>query len=105
METLISFTNYRLEVLQIYLIHCFTGNDQIDVEILNQLIKKVQDELSSLESSDEADQISKHFNNTLGHLKLRMELPEGDRDSYIGLKLNSDDWADEVIEKKELESQ
>lgn len=65
----------------------------------------MRDELSSLENSDEAEQITKHFNNTLAHLKFRMELPDGDRDSYVGLKLNVDDWADEVIEKRELEGQ
>lgn len=83
----------------------FLGNDQIDVEILNQLIKKVRDELASLESSDEAEQITKHFNNTLAHLKFRRELPDGDRDAYMGLKLNIEDWAEEVIEKKEVEVQ
>lgn len=69
------------------------------MEILNQLIKKVRDELANLESSDEAEQITKHFNNTLAHLKLRMELPDGDRDSYKGLKLNVDDLTDEVEKK------
>lgn len=69
------------------------------------MIKKVRDELANLESSDEAEQITKHFNNTLAHLKLRMELPDGDRESYKGLKLNVDDWIDETVEKKVLEVQ
>lgn len=65
----------------------------------------MRDELANLESSDEAEQITKHFNNTLGHLKLRMELPDGDRDSYKGLKLNTDDWTDDNVDKKVAEVQ
>ncbi|KAJ8961969.1 hypothetical protein NQ317_000888 [Molorchus minor] len=74
------------------------SNDQIDVELLNQLIKKIRDELANLENSDEADQITKHFNNTLAHLKLRMESPDGDRDVYRGIQLNPEDSTDTVEE-------
>lgn len=75
------------------------GNDQIDVEILNQLIRKVRDELANLESSDEAEQITKHFNNTLAHLKLRMELPDIDRESYKGLQLSGGEFANDEEKK------
>lgn len=81
------------------------GNDQIDVDILNQLIKKVRDELANLESSDEADQITKHFNNTLLHLKMRTESPDTDRDAYRGIKLSLEDWKETDSEKKLIEAQ
>ncbi|XP_018569132.1 vacuolar protein sorting-associated protein 35 [Anoplophora glabripennis] len=80
-----------VELLNHYIYFFEKGNDQVDVEILNQLIKKIRDELTNLESSDEAEQITKHFNNTLTHLKLRMESPDGDRDVYKGIKLNPED--------------
>lgn len=41
--------------------------------MLNQLISKIRDELANLENNEETQQISKHFNNTLSHLRNRME--------------------------------
>ncbi|XP_023014073.1 vacuolar protein sorting 35 [Leptinotarsa decemlineata] len=83
-----------VELLNHYIYFFEKGNDQIDVEVLNQLIKKIKIELANLECSDEADQITKHFSNTLGHLQMRMESPDGDRDSYKGIVLEPD-FADE----------
>ncbi|KAJ8925291.1 hypothetical protein NQ315_009120, partial [Exocentrus adspersus] len=88
-----------VELLNHYIYFFEKGNDQVDVEILNQLIKKIGDELANLESSDEAEQISKHFSNTLAHLKLRMESPDGDRDVYRGIKLNPDGVVETEKEK------
>ena len=42
---------------------------QITVQILNQLISKIREELPNLDVSEEADQINKHFRNTLLHLQ------------------------------------
>jgi hypothetical protein len=42
---------------------------QITIQILNQLISKIREELPDLEVSEEADQINKHFKNTLMHLQ------------------------------------
>ncbi|XP_057653454.1 vacuolar protein sorting-associated protein 35 isoform X2 [Diorhabda carinulata] len=77
-----------VELLNHYIYFFEKGNDQVDTDVLNQLIKKIKIELSNLEISDEADQITKHFNNTLAHLKLRIESPDGDRDAYKGLQLH-----------------
>lgn len=52
--------------------------------MLNQLISKIRDELSNLENNDETQQISKHFTNTLLHLRNRMETTE-ETVSYEGL--------------------
>lgn len=75
------------------------------MEILNQLIRKVRDELSSLENSDESEQITKHFNNTIAHLKLRMETSEGDREVYKGLNLSAEELTDGHVAKKVAEVQ
>ncbi|KAJ8963966.1 hypothetical protein NQ314_005225 [Rhamnusium bicolor] len=91
-----------VELLNHYIYFFEKGNDQVDIEILNQLIKKIRDELANLESSDEADQITKHFNNTLAHLKLRMESPDGDREVYKGIKLNPDDTVETDDEKSDV---
>ncbi|KAJ8963339.1 hypothetical protein NQ318_018811 [Aromia moschata] len=88
-----------VELLNHYIYFFEKGNDQVDVDILNQLIRKIREELGNLESSDEAEQITKHFNNTLAHLRLRMESPDGDRDVYRGIKLDPEEGG-EVREEK-----
>nr|CAH7712821.1 unnamed protein product [Callosobruchus chinensis] len=50
-----------VELLNHYIFFFEKGNEQVDVEILNQLIKKIKEELANLESSDETEQITKHF--------------------------------------------
>ncbi|CAH1280721.1 unnamed protein product [Diabrotica balteata] len=92
-----------VELLNHYIYFFEKGNDQVDADILNQLIKKIKSELANLESSDEAEQITKHFNNTLAHLKLRMDSPGTEGDAYIGLLLNPD-LDDEKTESKKLEA-
>ncbi len=48
----------------------------------------LQEELPSLEAgSDEADQIGKHFENTIIHLKVRREANDGNSPSYKTLVL------------------
>ena len=43
-------------------------------ELLTELVKRIRDELPNLEAgSDEADQVSKHFENTMSHIKVRQE--------------------------------
>ena len=47
----------------------------ITEEILQELINRIQSELPNLEGgSDEAEQINKHFENTILHLQMRKEL-------------------------------
>lgn len=54
--------------------------------MLNQLIVKIRNELTNLESNEETQQISKHFSNTLSHLRNRMEAKE-EAINYEGLTL------------------
>lgn len=46
--------------------------------MLNQVIAKIQEELPNLEASEETEQISNHFNNTISRLKSRMDTPESE---------------------------
>lgn len=39
--------------------------------MISQLIAKIREELANLDSSEETEQITKHLENTLGHLKGR----------------------------------
>lgn len=50
------------------------------------MIKKIKEELPNLESSDETEQITKHFNNTLEHIRIRMETTE-DSAEYKGIEI------------------
>ncbi|KAF7283955.1 vacuolar protein sorting 35 isoform X1 [Rhynchophorus ferrugineus] len=65
-----------VELLNHYIYFFEKGNEEVNIEILNQVIKKIKEELPNLESSDETEQITKHFNNTLEHIKTRLESPE-----------------------------
>lgn len=59
---------------------------QVTVDMLNQLVSKIRDELTNLENNEETQQISKHFSNTLVHLKNRKET--GDETlNFAGLTL------------------
>ncbi|XP_045469525.1 vacuolar protein sorting-associated protein 35 isoform X2 [Harmonia axyridis] len=76
-----------VELLNHYIYFFEKGNDQVNVVILNQVISKIKEELPNLETSDETEQITKHFNNTLDHLRVKLETPEVDGVSYEGLEL------------------
>ncbi|KAJ1527070.1 hypothetical protein ONE63_008611 [Megalurothrips usitatus] len=76
-----------VELLNHYLYFYEKGNDQVTVQMLNHLISKIHEELPNLETNEETEQISKHFSNTLEHLRNRMESPEADGVSYEGLVL------------------
>ncbi|CRL06873.1 CLUMA_CG019462, isoform A [Clunio marinus] len=62
-----------VELLNSYLYYFERGNSQITISMLNQLIGKINEELPNLEKSEETKQIEKHFNNTLAHIKSRIE--------------------------------
>ena len=76
-----------VELLDHYIYFYEKGNEQVTVEILNQVIRKVKDELPNLDGSEETEQIQKHFNNTLMHLVSRTESTETDGVSYEGLEV------------------
>merc|ERR1712223_436873 len=64
-----------VELLNKYVYFYEKFHSLITEEILQELINRIQSELSNLEGgSDEADQINKHFENTILHLKMRKEL-------------------------------
>jgi len=45
----------------------------VNAAILNQLIGKIREDLPSLEVSDETEQITKHFQNTISHIQSKKE--------------------------------
>lgn len=63
---------------------------QINVATLNNVIKKIRADLPNLEASEETDQISQHFNNTITSLKNKMQSQkENEGPSYKDLVLES----------------
>ncbi|XP_029109619.1 vacuolar protein sorting-associated protein 35-like isoform X2 [Scleropages formosus] len=76
-----------IEILNRYIYFHEKQNQAVTVQVLNQLVQKVQEDLPNLEASDETEQIKKHFHNTLEHLRLCRESPEADGVAYEGLVL------------------
>uniref|UniRef100_A0A2K5QSD5 Vacuolar protein sorting-associated protein 35 n=1 Tax=Cebus imitator TaxID=2715852 RepID=A0A2K5QSD5_CEBIM len=78
-----------IEILNRYIYFYEKENDAVSVtiQVLNQLIQKIREDLPNLESSEETEQINKHFHNTLEHLRLRRESPESEGPIYEGLIL------------------
>jgi vacuolar protein sorting-associated protein 35 len=66
-----------VEILNSYIYFFEKSNEHITVQILNQLISKIREELPNLEVCDEAEQINKHFKNTLLHLELKKSTDTG----------------------------
>lgn len=76
-----------VELLNHYIYFFEKLNEEVTVQVSNQLILKIKEEMPNLEASEETEQITKHFNNTLERLKARMENPESDGVSYDGLEI------------------
>ncbi|XP_023678494.2 vacuolar protein sorting-associated protein 35-like [Paramormyrops kingsleyae] len=76
-----------IEILNRYIYFHEKQNEAVTVQVLNQLIQKVQDDLPNLEACEEAELIKKHFHNTLEHLRVRKESSEADGAAYDGLLL------------------
>ncbi|XP_060807154.1 vacuolar protein sorting-associated protein 35 [Amyelois transitella] len=64
------------------------GNASLTVNLIETVIQKIREELANLDQSEEVEQITKHFHNTLQHLKNRMENPDPDGLGYEGLQLS-----------------
>ena len=63
-----------VELLNKYVYFYEKLHSLITEEILQELINRIQAELPNLEvGSDEAEQINKHFENTIIHFKMRKE--------------------------------
>ncbi|XP_035680278.1 vacuolar protein sorting-associated protein 35-like isoform X2 [Branchiostoma floridae] len=76
-----------IEILNRYIFFYEKGNEAVNVQVLNQLIEKIREDLPELDSSEEMDQINKHFQNTIEHLRLRQTSPESEGPSYQGLEI------------------
>ncbi|EDL11005.1 vacuolar protein sorting 35, isoform CRA_b [Mus musculus] len=76
-----------IEILNRYIYFYEKENDAVTIQVLNQLIQKIREDLPNLESSEETEQINKHFHNTLEHLRSRRESPESEGPIYEGLIL------------------
>ncbi|KAF9420542.1 hypothetical protein HW555_003292 [Spodoptera exigua] len=64
------------------------GNACLTTTLIDAVIQKIREELANLDQSEEVEQITKHFHNTLQHLKNRMECPDPDGLGYEGLTLS-----------------
>ncbi len=61
-----------IELLNKYIFFAEKGHPGVTEEILTELVKRIREELPSLETgSDEAEQVNKHFDNTVAHIKMR----------------------------------
>lgn len=76
-----------IEILNRYVCFYERENDAVTVQVLNQLIQKIREDLPNLEASEETEQINKHFQNTLEHLRVQRESPETEGPAYEGLVL------------------
>lgn len=53
--------------------HCFCVH-QVTADILNQLVSKIEEEMSELEAADETSMLKTHFENSLQHLRKRIDV-------------------------------
>ena len=63
---------------------------KVTVTILNQLMDKIREDLPGLEGSDEAEQIRRHFENTISHIDLKSRTQDDATPSYEGINI----WAE-----------
>ncbi|XP_065183699.1 vacuolar protein sorting-associated protein 35-like isoform X2 [Sycon ciliatum] len=72
-----------VEVLNRYLFYYEKGADEATTTILKQVIERIKEKLPSLEGGEVADQINKHFQNTLVHIRHQQEAEA--EHNYAGL--------------------
>ncbi|XP_055687349.1 vacuolar protein sorting-associated protein 35 isoform X1 [Lutzomyia longipalpis] len=78
-----------VELLNHYIFYFEAGHSGITVPILNQLIAKINEELPNLEQSEETKQIEVHYQNTMAHIRNKLESSEtGLEAAYAGIQLN-----------------
>ncbi|KAK6178405.1 hypothetical protein SNE40_013199 [Patella caerulea] len=75
-----------VELLNNYIYFYEKGCDQIPIQVLNQIISKIQEHLPNLEANEETDQINKHFKNTVEHLQT-MKFAKDCKVSFEGLTI------------------
>ncbi|XP_052759269.1 vacuolar protein sorting-associated protein 35 [Galleria mellonella] len=76
------------ELLGRYALLRHRGNRALTAGLIDAVIQKIREELANLDQSEEVEQITKHFHNTLQHLKNRMECPDPDGLGSEGLVLS-----------------
>lgn len=76
-------TQLFVELLNHYLYFKKKGNQQIEASLVNELISKIKEELPSLENNEESHQISKHFTNTMDHIKSVVSIEECYKDITV----------------------
>lgn len=74
-------TQLFVELLNHYIYFYEKGNDQITVKMINELIGQIREDLPNLEADEETEQIHKHFQNTVEHLRSRKD--NGDSDGLL----------------------
>jgi len=79
-------------VERVWLRRC--GCVQVTVQILNQMVSKIREELPSLDASEDADQINKHFTNTLHHIATYRQL-HSDTAVYDGIEM----WSSQLTHR------
>lgn len=62
-----------VELLNQYLFYCERGNGAINITTINQLIAKIKETMPNLEECEESKQIETYFNNTIAHVKQRID--------------------------------
>ena len=78
-----------VELLNKYVYFYERGHTGIKIEVLQEIVDRIKEELPNLEAgSDEADQINKHFDNTVAHLALKKNSQDDKGGpSFAGLNL------------------
>jgi vacuolar protein sorting-associated protein 35 len=76
-----------VEVLNRYLFYYEKGCDEVTTAVLKQLIDKIREDMSGLEANEETEQINKHFQTTLIHIRHKQEAGDPSGRDYAGLVL------------------
>ncbi|XP_072168725.1 vacuolar protein sorting-associated protein 35-like [Diadema setosum] len=76
-----------VEILNRYVYFYERGNEQITLMVPNQLLEKIREDMPNLEDNEDTEQITKHFNNTIDHLRTKQESAEEGSPSFEGLAL------------------
>ncbi|CAL8109830.1 unnamed protein product [Orchesella dallaii] len=72
-----------VELLNHYLYFKKKGNQLIEATLVNELVEKIKEELPNLENNEESQQISKHFTNTIDHVKSVASIEEHYKDIAV----------------------
>lgn len=75
-----------VELLNHNIFYYEAGHTRITVQVLNKMIEAIKEGLVNLDQSEETKQIVQHFNNTIDHIKLKMEVEQqgGDGGAIAG---------------------